>query len=107
MSTAQDDDTATAQPAGVPTFELRHRMALALETADLSISGMANHLEVSRNTVGNYIAGRTNPTVATLRVWALRCGVPFAWLRDGTVTPEGGGPNGTRDSEDRPSSRTW
>lgn len=80
----------------VPTFGLRHRLALALEAAEVSVAAMADELGVSRNTVGNYLAGRTTPPRPTLRVWALRCGVPFEWLWTGEVpqTPPDG-PNGT------------
>lgn len=87
--------TTTEASGDVPRFELRHRMGLALEHADLSVQAMADHLEVSRNTVGNYLAGRTAAPTPTLRVWALRCGVPYRWLRDGE--PSDGGPEGTRD----------
>jgi transcriptional regulator with XRE-family HTH domain len=48
---------------------------------------MADYLEVGRNTVSNYLHGRTQPSAAVLRVWALRCGVPYEWLAAG-VEPE-------------------
>ncbi len=64
----------------VPRLELRHRLGLALDYARISVSEMADELGVSRNTAGNYLAGRTRPNRAALRVWALRCGVPFEWL---------------------------
>lgn len=44
---------------------------------------MADYIGKSRNTVGNYLAGRSKPDLAVLRVWALRCGVPLEWLRTG------------------------
>lgn len=78
----------------VPHFEMRHRLGLALEHADVSVQAMADELGVSRNTVGNYLAGRTQPSTAVVRVWALRTGVPYAWLRDGIIDldgPEGPG----------------
>lgn len=67
----------------VPVFGLRHRLSLALDHADVSVQEMADELGLSRNTVGNYLAGRTRPHKAVLRVWALRCGVPYEWLVSG------------------------
>jgi len=46
---------------------------------------MATELGVARNTVGNYLAGRSRPSKSVLRVWALRTGVPFEWLQSGKV----------------------
>lgn len=73
----------------VPRFEMRHRMGLALEAGDVKVSEMADELGVGRNTVGNYLAGRTKPTRSVLRVWALRTGVPFDWLLTGHVSDNG------------------
>lgn len=77
----------------VPRFELRHRLDLALEHGDVSVSQMAAELGVSRNTVGNYLAGRTTPARAVLVVWAIRCGVSLDWLQTGTIGGNGGGPD--------------
>lgn len=63
-----------------PTWRLQDRLLRALDEVDISVQDMADHLGVSRNTVGNYLAGRTSPNRAILRVWALRCGVPLDWL---------------------------
>lgn len=81
MSDAQT--TPAGAVGGIPRFERRHRLGLALEHAELSVQAMADHLGVNRNTVGNYLSDRTRPSTAVLRTWALRCGVPFEWLRDG------------------------
>lgn len=70
----------------VPVFGLRHRLALALDHSGVSIHEMADELGVSRNTVGNYLAGRTRPAKAVLRVWAMRTGVPFEWLAGAEVS---------------------
>ena len=66
--------------------QLRHRLAMALEHADLGVSEMADKLGVGRNTISNYIHGRTVPNRATLHFWASATGVDFAWL----VGEEGG-----------------
>lgn len=50
---------------------------------------MADILGVSRNTVSNYLHGRTRPPQLTLRVWAMRTGVPLAWLVTGEQDEEG------------------
>ena len=69
---------------GVPQFEMRHRMALALESRDISIGEIADYLGVHRNTVGGWLAGRTRPSTASVKLWALRTGVPYSWLTTGT-----------------------
>lgn len=85
-------ETQTTTTEHLPHFELRHRMALALEHASVPKGTMADHLGISPNTVSNYLGGHTRPPVAALRVWALRCGVPYAWLKDGVETgPDQGG----------------
>lgn len=79
---------------GVPQFELRHRLSLALEVGRVSPAAMAEELDVSETTIRNYRSGRTAPSRATLRVWALRCGVPFEWLVTGVIDvtdPDDGG----------------
>lgn len=63
------------------------RMRKSLREAHLNVATMADYLDVSRNTVGNWINGHTRPPGAALRLWAMRCGVKFEWLRDGIDTP--------------------
>lgn len=48
---------------------------------------MADHLEVSRNTVGRWLSGAGEPKRLYLRIWALRAGVPLEWIETG-ITPE-------------------
>lgn len=77
----------------VPIWTEGDRLGKALRHADVSNQGMADYLGVSRNTVGNYIAGRTPVDKRTRMLWALRTGVAIDWLEkgDGTPTPP---PNG-------------
>jgi len=78
----------------VPQFDLADRMRKALRHADVGVQEMAGYLEVSRNAVGTWINGRNRPSPQTIRLWALRCGVPFEWLRHGTesaLSPQPGG----------------
>jgi transcriptional regulator with XRE-family HTH domain len=88
---------ATTTPT-VPTFEARHRLALARESAGLTQGELADRLEVSRSTVSNYESGATKRyTRPIIRLWAQVCGVPAEWLLTGDVRParrpRRGGPN--------------
>lgn len=79
----------------IPTWTLGDRLSKALDHSGVSVAEMADHLGVSRNTVGNYTSGRTSPRRAVMAMWALRTGVPFEWLMTGDVptdppTPTGG-----------------
>jgi transcriptional regulator with XRE-family HTH domain len=78
---------ATPETNTTPQFHLGDRLRKALDHSSTSVQAMADELGVSRTTVSNYIALRTKPNRATLRVWALRCGVPFDWLAHGTEHP--------------------
>jgi transcriptional regulator with XRE-family HTH domain len=71
----------------IPEVGLRQRLWLSLDYAHVKPGEMASELGVSTDTVANYVRGRTRPRLSTLKVWALRTGVPFAWLAHGT-TPE-------------------
>jgi transcriptional regulator with XRE-family HTH domain len=53
---------------------------------------MADYLEVSRNTVSAWINGRTQPRNRDVRLWALRTGFPYEWVRDGIEPTDN--PNG-------------
>lgn len=73
----------------VPAFEMRHRLALALEAAGVSNEEMAEEIGRGVTTVRNYRKGRTIPERAVLVTWALRCGVPFDWLAYGVTNLDG------------------
>lgn len=76
----------------VPTWELRHRLQRAREMTGLEQAEFADELGVSRNSVSNAERGTTTPREITLRAWALRTGVPLAWIKTGeapTVPPNG------------------
>ena len=77
-------------------FDLADRMRKSLRIADLGVAEMAEYLGVSRNTVSTWINGRITPSVQTQRLWAIRTGVPLAWLQTGVLAPrdpddDGGG----------------
>lgn len=71
----------------VPQWDRADRMRKSLRQAGLAVSDMADYLEVNRNTVSNWINGHTSPPSAALRLWAMRCGVPLPWLKDGFDGP--------------------
>lgn len=75
----------------VPEFDLADRMRKALRVSGVGVQEIADYLEVSRGAVGNWINGKARPNPAAIKLWALRTGVPYAWLRSGEMPrgPEG------------------
>jgi transcriptional regulator with XRE-family HTH domain len=67
----------------VPEWDRADRMRKALRTSGVGVQQIADYLGVRRNTVSNWINGRINPSTQTLRLWALRTGVPYEWLTTG------------------------
>jgi DNA-binding transcriptional regulator YiaG len=64
----------------IPEWDTADRMRKALRVASIEVRDMADYLGVSRSSVSNWINGRIRPSKQTMRLWALRCGVPMAWL---------------------------
>lgn len=77
----------TATTTGVPGWDLRHRMARALEWSGVTTEEMGDEIGRGERTVRNYLSGATNPSRAVLVVWAARCGVPLDWLAEGIEPP--------------------
>src|SRR5215471_16719244 len=74
----------TEQPDGtIPEFDLADRMRKALRESGTGVAEMAAYLDVTRHSVSNWISGRRPPSTQTLRLWALRTGVSYDWLRTG------------------------
>ena len=81
---------AQRSDAGFPfAFDLGDRLDKAMRVAGLSIDDMAEALDVSRNTIGNYRAGRTSPSKLQIKEWAMRTGAPLEWLMYGTEPGNG------------------
>lgn len=99
-------DTAEHDGGTVPSFEMRHRMRLALEHAGVSVNEMAELLGVDRNTVGRYLNGHTTPRLSVLRVWAMRTAVPLDWIRFGEAPTPPPTPETTRTRHRRTSACT-
>lgn len=78
---------AGTEAGTVPKWDTADRMRKALRTSNVSIEEMADYLGVSRRSVGNWIGGRIEPSAQTVRLWALRTGVPFTWLCHGDTQP--------------------
>ena len=78
----------------VPAFHMGDRLAKALDVSGVGVAEMALKLGVSRQTIGNYLSGRTTPKLATLRVWSDETGVDLEWIKEGAplafATPEEG-----------------
>jgi hypothetical protein len=82
----------SAQPeTRVPQFSQGDRMRKALESNGYSVQEAADYFGVGRNTISNYIHGRTPVPLGTLRLWSMWTSVPLEWLQTGDV-PHSGGP---------------
>jgi transcriptional regulator with XRE-family HTH domain len=71
----------------VPPWDTADRMRKALRTSGMSIEEMADYLDVSKRSIGNWIGGRVEPRPYTLRLWALKTGTPYTWLCHGDLNP--------------------
>ena len=71
-------------------WTLGDRLRKARDAAGLNQDQLADELGISRRSITNYERGQATPIRSILIVWAMRCGVPFEWLADGTH-PGGGG----------------
>ena len=58
------------------------------------------------NSVYNWLAGRNRPSAQTLRLWAMRTGVPYGWLRKGELADPTAGGQAAAEVR-RPGSRCW
>lgn len=70
----------------VPEWDMSDRLRKALTHAGISSNEMAEYLEVTRHTISNWINGRTRPPATAVKLWAMRCGVPYEWLVGGEVS---------------------
>ena len=81
----------TQQPWGQKPAELQlnlaDRLRKSLRLSGMSVAEMADLIQVHRNTVSGWLAGRARPSQLTLRFWATTTGVPLPWLLEG-VWPE-------------------
>src|SRR5260370_29500270 len=91
-----DSCRMTEEPAarpGAPDWDVANRMRKALRHADIGVAEMADYLGVSRTSVSNWINGRIEPSLQTLRLWSIRTDTDLVWLLDRVpVTAGGAGP---------------
>ena len=90
-------------------FDQLDRLAKSLRASGMKPGDMGRALGVHRNTIGNYLNGRTALDRRTLIAWAMVTGVTVEWLETGK-TPTGPEPDGgldvqraRRDSNPQPS----
>lgn len=67
------------------------RMHKAVRLSGLNVQEIAARLDVSRNTVSNWLNGHTEPRRRDLAAFALLTGVPAEWLRTGQTPDFPGG----------------
>lgn len=67
----------------IPKFQLRHRVKLAREVAELQQLELAAITGLSRATIANIEVGRANPRKVSLMLIAYATGVNLHWLETG------------------------
>ena len=70
------------------TFDLLDRLHKSLRLSGMSAKALAADLGVHRNTVNNYLSGKTPVDRRTLIAWALLTEVPLKWLEHGVVVED-------------------
>lgn len=83
--------TAGIAAGSIPEWDLSDRARKALRVAGISVTEMGEYLGVTRETAGRYINGKADMPLQTMRLWAMRTGVPFEWLKTGEAPPSGDG----------------
>lgn len=76
-------------------FDLYDRLHKSLRVSGHTTTSLATALDVHRNTISNYLTGRTKLDRRTLIAWSFATGVPLGWLEHGgDVPPPSGDPVG-------------
>lgn len=98
--------TETSHPPGIPEWTLGWRLQRSLAHATMTTGDMADELGVARSTISRWVNdGKGRPKAAYLKMWALRTGVPYEWLRDGIAPHHDGGPGTPSDLAGPPTGR--
>ncbi len=72
------------ETANIPEWTLGWRMQRALAHAGITVNEIADALDVSRGTISRWMNDKgAPPRPIYIREWALRTGVPYAWLTGG------------------------
>lgn len=72
--------TSAYEAGAVPKIEVRHRLRIAREFADLDQEALAARSGIARATISNAENGQGSPRRTTVNAWALACGVPVSWI---------------------------
>lgn len=75
----------TTHDETIPEWTLGDRLEKALHAAGMRVEDMADELEISRSTVSRWTHDKGHVRTIYLKQWALRTGVPYEWLRSGTL----------------------
>ncbi len=67
----------------IPRFQLRHRVKLAREVAELQQKELAEMTGLCRGTIANIEVGKANPKKVSLMLIAYATGVDLHWLETG------------------------
>lgn len=74
---------STTDASSVPEWTLGERLAKARSRAKVTKEEMGDILGIAPRTVLRYEADRSALRDGPLRLWAMRCNVPYEWLKSG------------------------
>ena len=83
-------------------LNLADRLRKSLRLSGMSVAGMADLVQVHRNTVSGWLAGRARPSQLALRFWAQATGVPLPWLLEGVWPESSPAPTPAEDAAQKP-----
>lgn len=75
-----------ADAGRVPEWTVADRLRKARESAGLEQRQLADRAGISRATISAAENG-SRPARATMRLWAMACGVPLSWIETGRARP--------------------
>lgn len=71
----------------IPEWTLGDRLAKARKGAGIKQQDLADYLGVSIGSISGWENDERQPRIGMVRQWAIRCSVPFEWLRFGHESP--------------------
>lgn len=81
------------------TFDLHDRLHKSLRVSGHTTTTLGAALGVHRNTVSNYLTGRSTIDRRTMIAWAFATGVPLEWLEHGGPASAPTPPDGATDGK--------
>lgn len=66
----------------VPLWDETDRLRKSLRVAKMTAGEMADYLGIARETISTWLNGKHKPSRSNVKLWALRTGVPYAWIVD-------------------------